>query len=474
MRNNNSNTDWGEVGCVAIIGLFALPYILQSIFISLMPYLFVGGIGLIGYRLYIYDRRTGRITQYFEEQFNLSDKNKNDLLDSENEETKQISDTQLEELTLLKKEIIGLKEGQKSNEQNQKNEIEKALQQHTDKIGKEKKSEVLNQIFGKETNKYSSSDVFEKQQFEETNKKKKEELDVREIKQTVNEQLFEQNKKIHEQEVKINARVDGVESEMRTGFLEFSYKLLHLEKEFITFKGLVVERFAQVEANFEKAFAMVQEQMGNLRVELKQDIADTKVQFGKEIMRIDKQQMTIIDKMRQYEHQVKAFTVDMQKVRIEAEKFSLKGERMLQMSSTIYQRHKAEMYAQSKDIQVGLQQMAIHKGDFSNKVGQAKLMLDEISNDQYLALKDMAYERVGINMLRQEHDQRSSLEEQKMQHLLTKQQNLGEKIRIEQSHGREVSGLKHQLFLTGENLQFTRNRASLMRQEQSIMNRLTR
>ena len=107
-------------------------------------------------------------------------------------------------------------------------------------------------------------------------------------------------------------------------------------------------------------------------------------------------------------------------------------------------------------------------------LGQAKLMMDEISNDQYFALKDMAYERIGVNMLRQEHQQKEAFEEQRVQSLIREQRHLEEKIKMELSHGRSVESLNHQLYMKQENLWYANKKADLMRQEFAVMRRLMR
>jgi len=57
MRNQKkSGTDWGDAGCVAIIALFALPYIISSLLQAIMPFLLLGGIGFRVYQIILYDR----------------------------------------------------------------------------------------------------------------------------------------------------------------------------------------------------------------------------------------------------------------------------------------------------------------------------------------------------------------------------------------------------------------------------------
>ncbi len=176
--------------------------------------------------------------------------------------------------------------------------------------------------------------------------------------------------------------------------------------------------------------------------------------------------------MKDYETQIKQFGYEVQQTKLEAQRFSLNGKEMLNRANLVSEKHKTEIMRASNELTTGLQQIALHKSDFANQVGKAKLMMDEVSNDQYLALKDMAYERIGINMLRQEHQQRSMVEQEKVNRLIAEKRHLSEKINLEIQNGKNVSHLEHQLQMNRENLNYAQNRASLMREEFSVMRRL--
>ncbi len=72
------------------------------------------------------------------------------------------------------------------------------------------------------------------------------------------------------------------------------------------------------------AISEVNETISRLRSELKDEMANMKVSFGKEILRIDKQQMQIVTQMEKYEAQVKKFTYDVMKLKVDAEKFAMR------------------------------------------------------------------------------------------------------------------------------------------------------
>ena len=470
-QNNNSGNDPADLGCIILIGLIALPFILQSLLAAIIPYIMLGALGLGVYRLYVYDTRTRNITAWFEETFNLPQNDK-----------KQLNDDTDDKINRLNSELKDLKEDNKTLRKENKDQIHSTIKQYSEHISKVKKKEVLNNIFGEQsTDNYARSDEFDRQQYQEETKKKKDELDTREFKQDVREQLFEQDQKIHE--VSYEAQQDryAIRQELQEGFKQVDAKFVYfgerftkLEGEFANFKGYVAEKFSHLEVTFLKEITSVKEMVTTLRADVKTEFANTKLQFGKEILRIDKQQVSIIDRMQKYENQVKKFSIEMIQLKNTAERFAIRGEDLLNRANTIHQRHKVVLQQASNDLQLGLQQISLHKESFANTVGAAKLQIDETAKDMHFTLKDMAYERIGINMLRQEHDQRSELEREKMKNLIQEKRHLEQKIQMRLANGQQAAGLQHQLQMTQENLNYTAHRASLMQQEAGMVRKLTR
>lgn len=481
MQNNNNGTDWGDVGCLVLIGLFALPYILASIFQALLPFILIGTFGFLAYRVYVYDMETRNVTTWIEDFFNVPQSKRN-----------QSQDTS-QQIHYLDSQIKAL---QAENEQLKqlpppdiKQEIHNSLRQYSNEIERQKKREVLDDIFGEtSTDNYTRSEEFERQEFERNRKNTEDDLKSKSFELDMKGMLFEQDQKIFAQDKKIFEVRDEalqdryqIRDEMRTGFEKVDTKFTYmdarfnkLEGEFASFKGYVTEKFAHLEISFSKEIESVRETVTKLKVDVKEEFANVKLQFGKEVLRLDRQQLMIVDKLNDYKNQVKAYSVEMMRVRNNAERFAIHGQDLLNKAQTLHQRHQLVLMKSSNELQMGLQQIAMHKESFANTVGSAKLKLDEISNDMHFTLKDMAYERIGINMLRQDYDQRVTLEKQKMQNLLLQQGHLEEKIRTAQSHGQQVEGLRHQLHMTKENLAYTSHRANLAYQENAMIRRLNR
>ena len=475
----------------AIILLLIL-YFVASTLIMLIKFLlgvaaFVG-LGIAIYRLYLYDKKTGNITAKMEEHFNLTSSGSQNLALSQKvdepfedgsfggnlspiDSSSQTFIGDIQKEPVIKKIIQEVVEELKDTHQN---DITDAIAKYSDEIEIQKKKEALGNIYtGISEVGYNESDTFEIQQHHKNIKKQKDELDIRAMRQEVSEELFDQKQIILEHKYETKDEFINVRYEMTEGFNQIKENLLLLTQDFMTFKTYVSEKFSALEMSFLKEMHNLKEMLIRLDTEFKQETADMKLRFGSEILRIDKQQLTIVDKMRTYESQVKKFGIEVIKIKMDAEKFSMRGQEMLAKADIAQQQHKVQVQQLSENINVSLEKMALKEQGFANKVGTAKLRMDEISNQQYLALKDMAYERIGINSLRDDYQNRVTLEQEKFDRLNDQKRHLLQQIRTEQAHGRETAGLQHQLTMTKQNLNSSQNHLSLVTQELGQVRRLT-
>lgn len=486
--NNTNSEDKGEIGCLILALLIFGGGILIQLLQTLIIVAIIGGIGFALYRLYVYDQRTGYITSWFEETFNLDrpQKRQQKKKGKKKKKKKKKLAAQQQQLLLESKivDTLGSLQQEVDSLQDQASTAaEEAVRKYKTQADREAKENLLRQVYGDGAPQegYARSDEYEKQQYQEQIRRKEEELNFRELKQEVNERLLDQDQSI----VGIRSdMVDGFQS-VNERFLQIEYRMVQMYQEFQqglmevmkavqSLKEYFDERINRLEIHVERELSSVRELVAGLRAELKQDIATTRIQFNKEIVRIDKQQNMIVGKLAEYEATVRGFTADMRKMRYDVQHVAWKGQQALDRAHTLYQRHKVEMTAMGNDIDLALKQIAVHKGDFANTVGRSKLLLDKISQDQYLALKDIGYERAGVEMLRQDYQTRQESEQLKMRMI---QQDISHKeqiIRDNISRGKEVAGLQHQLAMSRENEAYTRQRLGIVQQENALVRRLIR
>lgn len=454
---------------IMIVAIFLIPLAIQLIKIMLVVAL-VGGMGYIVYMIIQYDHRTGNVTHYLEKRFELptSNPDRQQLLESPQQDIYELppaeTNRDLEEIKTAIEEI----------KRDRETIVSETIKTYGSQIEKQKGKELMESIFSDDIEGgYNEADMFEKREHFEKVKKKEEELTIRGLKQEVAEELLDHKTTILEHKYETRNEFMSIRQEMSEGFMKVKENLLMLAQDMMTFKTYVVEKFSTLELAFMNEMNNMKMMLKDVHTELKQEISQTKLQFGQEILRIDRQQLTIIDKMRDYEAKVRAFGLEVMKVKMDAERFAMRGQEMLSKAQILQERHKVEVMQLSKDINLSLEKMAVREEGFANKVGSAKIQMEHISNQQYLALKDMAFERIGINALREDYQKRVTLEETKIARLNDQQRNILQQIQTEQAHGREISGLQHQLSMTKEDARHSQHQLSMYQQEAAQVRRLS-
>ena len=486
--SQNKEEDKGTVGCLMLALIVFGGGIIIQVLQTLMMFAIIGGIGFALYRLYVYDQRTGNLTAWAERNFNLNKEEEGEphWLEQENE-AKALPPASEQQLLELRQKIELLEREKEEQKLNTENAVQRAANEAVNRYANQAdynaKKDLLDSIYGDNSTspQYTRSDEYEKQQFQKKIEQKEEELEVREFRQEVNERILGQDQNIL-----------GIQSEMREGFqetnnrfLQMEYKMMQMQQEFQqglmkvmetihSLKAYFDERINRLEIHIERELANVREIISGLRVELKQDIANTKLQFGQEIMRIDKQQQQIVGKLAHYEAKMKGFTAEMAKMRHDAQRFAWEGQKVLERAHVLYQRHKVEMTQMGGQLDLNIQRIAVSKQEFANTVGRSRLMMDKITQDQYLALKDIGYERMGVEMLRQDYQQRQRNDELKLQSIQQDIRHTEQMIQEKLSRGEQVAGLNHQLTMSREKHAHTQQRLSLLREETSMMKRLAR
>jgi hypothetical protein len=484
MSNNNNNNDNDKAG-IGILALVAICYFYKTIVAVLKLLLVVGLIGAVIYAIYLLNKRTGFINSFFDRLANRisptnvsNNGNLNSGLKEEASLTPPIQqpvvpprDEVMEQLNELKVQVTVMQ----SENERLKVEQQESTRNAIIQVEKENKAAILNDIFGGNKNvsihtQYARSDEFEKQRIQENLRKKHEELEIRELRQTTSEHLFKQDVKIHEHK----AETQQMWMDTNTRFLVVEKGLMQVEQKLMTLTVYFGEKFNQLEMAFFKEIATVKEDLYKFKADVSNQFADVRLQFGQEILRLDQQQVRIVEKVGSLHHTVKMFGSEMVQMRNEFDRGQIRAEELLSRASLSYEKQQLAIQSVSKDVNIGLQQMSLYKQDFANEVGSATLKLEKISTEQYFALKDVAYEKMGITMLRNEYDQRVTLEQTKMSNLIAEQRRVEERIQERISRGQEAFELKHQLHMTRENLQYSSNRFNLLQQEASVIRRQTK
>ena len=480
-------TDAAEAGCLKIIGWIALIVVAQQVLFSLLPIIiggaFLGGIGFLFYRVVLYDNRTGNITSYIENLFNIPNSKKKTLQIPE-KKTAALEAGQEEidnKLELIKEKLDELEGKNHVLQEEQQEAIKNTIQQYEEKLTKKSEQKVLENLFGAPPMDYVKTDEFDRKDFAEQTKKKQKSLEIRELKQEVSEQLFVREKEAFE--IRMEAKEDRahIRMEMKDGFTRIDGLLVQLENKVITQRSYFEEKISKMQMDFSKEIGLVKENIANFKVEVanefssvRGEISDVKIQFGKEILRIDRAQMRIVQKLGEYENKLRQFSIETMRIKNQAERFQIRGQRVLDQAQVIYQKHRVEMQGMGKDLEIGLEKIALHKSDFALRAGQAKLQMDKISQDQYLELKNIGYAEIGVRMLRQDFEQREALKQQEMRNLISDRRRAEERLQELHSRGLETAHLRHRINILNEKYQYASHTNSIMQREHNVFKRLSK
>jgi len=461
--------------CIIAVCLIFIINPLIRLFEIIIPLVYFGAIVYVVIKLIGYNKRTGDISRVFQ---NLIHKERKDTIELpyQEKELPQTSRQNVEiELELIQDKIKNLEEENKKLKLKQKKKIKKKVKQQEKKIIKQAQESLLHEFMPQyHSTGYNKSSAYENEKFERQLRRREEEVSRKDFENRINQKMNLQDNKLNEWQYSNETRFSTVTNEMRSGFFNVYTKLLSLEEKVNTIKQYFDEKIIVMEQNLKNSIQSVSEYITNVRYELKTEFSDIKLNFGKEVLRLDKQQLVIVDKLRQYKNDVDKFGSKLEQVRLEAHQDRWQGRKMLERTQMEYEKHQLKTKALKDEIGIYLNKIDFKGSEFDIKVGQAKLMLEEASVDQYHALKQIGYEKIGINILRSDHEKSYRMEMDKLNRERDNIKFLEQKIHLEQANNRDVTELQHRLNLVEQNKVNLENKVELIRRENSLITRYSK
>lgn len=477
MSNERQPTQIENMGCIVVIGMIVFA-IIAPMLIEFIKFLVIvgviGGIGYVAFKI-LHDPLW---TERFERWFNLgAEENEDNSPMSEYEQAALQSpkiDQLSQELNQVKDQVLDLNSENERLKGREKEIIRETLDTYGKQIVQQQGQRILNDLFGDTApDRYDRSTEHEKQEYLQRRKQEEEELSLQRIELNFDRKLHDLSQDVYQRTQSTQEEVYALRQVVMDGFTAIAREFLGIQQEITSLKGYVTEKFAQFETMLVREIMSVKELVVGLELRVNNEIGNMKVQFGREVVRLDQQQLQMLGKLQQFNTTVDSFRNDMRRLRMDAERFEMRGQDMLNKVITVNERHKAAMTVQSNELAVGLQKMALHDQHFAAKVGQARVMLQEKSNDITFALKDMAYERIGINALRDDYQSRDALAQERLARKQQEISNIRQTIQLEQRHNRDTSQLQHRLNMASQQQSHLQNMASMMQKEHSIIRRLS-
>lgn len=497
----------GGVIVLAIV-LYFVGATLVAVFNTVLTVAAFGAVGVGVYRLYLYDKRTGNLTAKAESILNLKpsgpqiDEADNFDFEDSLDLYDEIPEPVVTEPSVTKEDIADV--------------VKQTIAKYGDTLARKEEDKLMNEIFGSSPNgRYDKSSEFELQQQEEQRREKEKALEARTFELSMSEQFFDFTEKIVERQRGTEERQKVLEGQVTAlgqvvleGFNSIAKEIMGINCDIRDLRGYVDQKVGYLENAFIKEIFSVKEmigqvnnrlttevsnmnnkigqvnnrlttevsnlngKIGQVNSRLTSEISRVKLQFGKEVLRLDQYQMRLVSKMGEFSNKLQAYGNDLSQVRLEAEAQNMRGEHLINQANLVYQKHKNEIVLLSKDLSMGLQKMAAYDQSFAQKLGSAKIELEGRAKEMRLAIKEMGYERVGINAMRNNLTNQENLMKSRLDQRQQQITHLEQKINLEKARENDVSRLQHQLHMVQEQRQRELAKAEWMRRENSFIKKL--
>lgn len=480
MSSNQETSKIEAIGCLGIIGLIVFVALIPVIIEFIKFLMFVSVFAGIGYLIFkivndpIWIDRIERWLNLNSGTRKSQDEGKISEYEIAALQSPKIEELS-EELTQVKGQILNLSTENQRMKDREEEVIKETLDTFGKQVAKREGERFLNNLFGETPSQgYDRSTEHEKQEYLERRKAEEDELTLRKIELDMGQKFYDLKQDVTERTQQTQQEVFALKQVVMEGFTAIAREFLGVHQEITSIKGYVTEKFAQMETMIVKEISSVKELVLNLEQRIYREIGDVKLQFGHEVLRLDQQQLKMLGKLQEFNNTIGSFHNDMRRLRMDAERFEMRGQDMLNKTITIQQRHEVAMKKQSLELSDGLQKMALHDQEFANQVGSAKLMLEQRSGAINLALKDMAYERIGINALRDDYQSRDNLAQERLARKEQEVRHIQQNIQREMQYNRDTSQLNHQLNMASQQKTHLSNMASLVQRESSLIRRLSK
>lgn len=494
-KESTENENLAGAGCgilaLTVFGGAVIIQVLHTIMYTVIVLGAVGGTGFLIYRLSVYDKRTGNLTAWFERTFDLNKRDESRALSPGTTEALTLPEKSnpeedlLGELQSVKKEVEVLHQQRTESEQRMMQNSRRMAQKAAEDATHQTKRDVLGAIFGDNrltiNERYARSDEYEKQQEEEKSRKQREEIERERNEVKMERRFLDQDGKILDLTHEVREEVRGIRVEITQlgeqiskQELEFKTALLQVMQTVTDMKSYFEEKFANLQIHMSEQLLACREMITMLRAEYKEDMATTKLQFGQEILRIDQQQGTIVNKLESYHNQLKSVSLQVEKVRMEGQRNKVETFSMFERARTLYERNRLQMESHSSEIGLQLKEISVQRGDFANSVGRAKMTLDHQAHELNMAIKGMGYEKMGIEAARQDFQTRQNAEHTKGQMIRQEITHQSQLLQERMSRGEQVAGLRHQIEMNHHKLAHSEQRLGMLRQENAFIRRVLR
>lgn len=331
--------------------------------------------------------------------------------------------------------------------------VDSKLPLEVNKIKEENQKDLFNKIFNQDISNLSKSDVFEKEEAERERRKRLEEVERREFKSEIREQINEHGKTIYEAKSefkdytsahsvehanekadyriafeRLDAKIEKVKIETDIRFVkvesESEKRYVQLESGMQVLKSYVENFDITINARIDREISTVGHTIADLKINIKESFMSVDKEFGvrdvrfkEEILKLNENQMKIVGYLETLKNQTENFKQqvqnEMSRALIEIDRKGLTFEQvratasqLLEKTEILYRGIQVENGGLKNKLEASLGELELGKKSMFVELSKQKLVLEKATQDVYHTAKEVAYGKLDIELLHSEKQQR--------------------------------------------------------------------
>ncbi|MCB0541108.1 MAG: hypothetical protein KDE33_26615, partial [Bacteroidetes bacterium] len=331
--------------------------------------------------------------------------------------------------------------------------VENRMHEELEKIKEQNHKSILDEVFGSHTESLSKSDLFEKEEAERERRRRLEEVERREFKSEIREQIDEHGKKIHEVKSefqdytsthsvehanekadnriafeRLDAKIEKVKTETDIRFVkvesESEKRYIQLESGMQVLKSYVDNFGITINARIDKEISTVGHSIADLKINIKESFMSVEKEFGvrdirfkEEILNLNENQMKIVGYLESLKSQTENFKqqvqnemsralIEIDRKGITFEQVRATASQLLEKTEVLYRGIQVENGGLKNRLEASLGELELGKKSMFVELSKQKLVLEKATQDVYHTAKEVAYGKMDIELLHSEKQQR--------------------------------------------------------------------
>ena len=126
-------------------------------------------------------------------------------------------------------------------------------------------------------------------------------------------------------------------------------------------------------------------------------------------MRLDKEKMQVMETVQQYAAKVEIFRMESENLKLEASRLAFDGQKFLHAADVLAEKQKAELSVILEKVNSQYNNLSSTGSQYLSEIAERKVQLDSIVFNIQNSLRGLAYEKMGVEMVREDMRTREAL-----------------------------------------------------------------